>query len=114
MSDDEPTIDLPGFFAGVFTGTSLIVFLKYPMSRYYAILGLPAGRVYSAVIMDTLLVRHSLREKIKGGKVRHVLSASLSPQSNTDIYYEDTHQCPRAVRGSGVASRHSDFRKRSD
>ncbi|KAG6907737.1 hypothetical protein DXG01_007595 [Tephrocybe rancida] len=52
----------------IFAGTALILFLKYPMSRYYVILGLAAGRVYSASVMDTLLVRHSLREEIKGGR----------------------------------------------
>ncbi|KAG6919786.1 hypothetical protein DXG01_001625 [Tephrocybe rancida] len=64
LSDDESTTALPGFIAGVFTATSLIVFLKYPMSRYNVILGLAAGRT----VMDTLLVRHSLREEIKGGR----------------------------------------------
>ncbi|KAG6911071.1 hypothetical protein DXG01_004586 [Tephrocybe rancida] len=57
-----------GFLVAIFTMTSLILYLKYPTSQYYGILGLPAGRVYSASIMDTLLVRHSLREKVKGGR----------------------------------------------
>ncbi|KAG6906336.1 hypothetical protein DXG01_014417 [Tephrocybe rancida] len=57
-----------GFLVTMFTLTSLILYLKYPTSHYYGILGLPAGRVYSTSIMDSLPVRHSLREKVRGGR----------------------------------------------
>ncbi|KAG6909139.1 hypothetical protein DXG01_001891 [Tephrocybe rancida] len=57
-----------GILVAICTLTSHILFLKYPTLHYYGILGLPAGRLYGMSIMDTLLVRHSLREKVKGGR----------------------------------------------
>ncbi|KAG6907846.1 hypothetical protein DXG01_007110 [Tephrocybe rancida] len=52
-----------GFLVAIFSLTSHMLFLKHPKSHYYGIVGLPAGRLYGISIMDTLLVRHSLREK---------------------------------------------------
>ncbi|KAG5639195.1 hypothetical protein H0H81_005674 [Sphagnurus paluster] len=51
----------------------LILYMKYPTSHIYAVPGFPSGRVYTIVcaifrtIMDTLLVRHSLRDIMHGG-----------------------------------------------
>ncbi|KAG6909257.1 hypothetical protein DXG01_001319 [Tephrocybe rancida] len=87
LSDDESTTAPPGFFAAIFSAAGIVVYLKYPTTRYYAIIGLAIARVYSIVsdlsvchhgvsnsistgqaVMDALLVRHSLREEIKGGR----------------------------------------------
>ncbi|KAF5382543.1 hypothetical protein D9615_002827 [Tricholomella constricta] len=57
-----------GLFTGLFTMVSLVLFLKFPTSHLSTVFGFPVGRVYSNTLMDTLLVRHTLRELVNGSR----------------------------------------------
>lgn len=57
-----------GFFAVVFSLGDLICFLKVPETNLYGMFAIPLGRIYTNTLMDTLLSRDSLREKLNGVK----------------------------------------------
>ncbi|GLB38294.1 hypothetical protein LshimejAT787_0501590 [Lyophyllum shimeji] len=55
-----------GLLPTICTTVSLILFMRYPNTQLFGTIGLPLGRMYSATIMDTLLVRQKLREIARG------------------------------------------------
>ncbi|KAF8064021.1 hypothetical protein FPV67DRAFT_1698025 [Lyophyllum atratum] len=57
-----------GLFTGIGSVLTVVFFFQFPMSHMYAIVGFPHARFYTSTIMDTLLVRHGLREAIKGSR----------------------------------------------
>lgn len=59
-----------GLFASIFALGELICFLLLPTSYLYAMLAIPIGRIYSNTLLDTLLVRESLRMQLSSSVLR--------------------------------------------
>lgn len=85
-----------GLFATTFTTVSLILFLKYPNTQLFSILGLPLGRLYSATIMDTLLVRRRLRQIVRG---RRTATSSIW-MLESEPRKPRTDSFPRSIRNT--------------
>ncbi|KAF8073659.1 hypothetical protein FPV67DRAFT_759512 [Lyophyllum atratum] len=76
-----------GLFTGIFSMVTLILVVKFPTSYLYAITGIPVSSVYTNTLMDTLLVRHALRETVWGGGI-----------DTSDIWQlEDPKPAPRST-----------------
>ncbi|KAG6837612.1 hypothetical protein H0H93_006133 [Arthromyces matolae] len=54
-----------GLLTGVFSMLALVTFLRSPRTMLYGMFGILIGRIYTSTLMDTLLVRHTLRRKDK-------------------------------------------------
>jgi len=55
-----------GLFTVVFSTCDLITFLLYPNSNLYGVFSIPIGRIYTNTLLDTLLVRESLKAEMDG------------------------------------------------
>ncbi|KAH8079816.1 hypothetical protein BXZ70DRAFT_960640 [Cristinia sonorae] len=55
-----------GLFAGIFSLGDLATFLKYPDTNLYGMFAIPIGRIYTNTLLDTLLTRDELRERLGG------------------------------------------------
>ncbi|KAK7691517.1 hypothetical protein QCA50_004916 [Cerrena zonata] len=53
-----------GLFAGIFSIGDLICFLKVPQTNLYGMFAIPIGRIYTNTLLDTLLTRDELRDKL--------------------------------------------------
>ncbi|KAI0078275.1 hypothetical protein K474DRAFT_1706666 [Panus rudis PR-1116 ss-1] len=53
-----------GLFAGIFSIADLITFLALPQTNLYGMFAIPIGRIYTNTLLDTLLARDELREKL--------------------------------------------------
>jgi len=55
-----------GLFAGIFSLGDLATFLQYPDTNLYGMFAIPIGRIYTNTLLDTLLARDELRDKLSG------------------------------------------------
>ncbi|KAH8094483.1 hypothetical protein BXZ70DRAFT_1034476 [Cristinia sonorae] len=55
-----------GLFAGIFSMGDLATFLKYPDTNFYGMFAIPIGRIYTNTLLDTLLARDELRDRLGG------------------------------------------------
>ncbi|KAJ3554437.1 hypothetical protein NM688_g3113 [Phlebia brevispora] len=55
-----------GIFAAAFSLGDLISFLTAPDANFYGMFAIPIGRIYTNTLLDTLLARSELRNKLNG------------------------------------------------
>lgn len=58
-----------GLVTSIFAVLSTALFFKYPVAHFYAIVSFSSAHLYSITIMNTLLVRHRLRQLVSGNMV---------------------------------------------
>ncbi|THH27974.1 hypothetical protein EUX98_g6204 [Antrodiella citrinella] len=70
-----------GLFAGIFSLGDLATFLRYPDTNLYGMFAIPIGRIYTNTLLDTLLARDELRDKLSGT----VEMDSTKPQDLSEV-----------------------------
>ncbi|KAH7921677.1 hypothetical protein BV22DRAFT_1132059 [Leucogyrophana mollusca] len=55
-----------GLFAGIFSLGDLVSFLSWPDTNLYGMFAVPIGRIYTNTLLDTLLTRTELKNKMAG------------------------------------------------
>ncbi|CAL1713154.1 unnamed protein product [Somion occarium] len=55
-----------GVFASIFSLGDLLTFLTLPETNLYGMFAIPIGRIYTNTLLDTLLARDELRDKLSG------------------------------------------------
>ncbi|KAK2464558.1 hypothetical protein APHAL10511_003416 [Amanita phalloides] len=85
-----------GFFSTTFAIANLVAFLTWRQANLYGMFAFPIGRIYTNAIMDTLIVRASLRDQIAGA--HEVLDTDVACSSSPN-----GHRC-REARGVGLCN----------